>query len=347
MTLTLPGALGTGPGADLLAEARCLVEPGLRACGERLPAQARRWAGYHLGLLDAHGRPVAAATGKAVRPALAVSCARAVGGTGREAAGAAVAVELAHAFSLVHDDIIDRDEVRRHRPAVWKAFGVPAAVLTGDVLLALAHQVLADAPGPAKGRALSRLSRSVIELVEGEALDVSFESRSDVTQDEYAVMATGKTGALMGCACALGALAAGAGEARASHLASFGRHLGVAFQIADDLLDIFGTPRSTGKTAGSDLVTRKKTLPVLAALASASPAARRLAALYASPSPPTEEQVRQAAVWVAEAGGREAARKAAELQLDLAFAALDDADPAPSAVRELTALARLLVDPAS
>ncbi|WP_172387770.1 polyprenyl synthetase family protein [Streptomyces sp. MNP-20] len=343
MTLTPPVALEARPGVELLAEARRLVGPGLRAWGERLPGLAHLWTGYHLGWLDTQGQPAEAAVGKAARPALAVSSARAAGGSGQEAVSAAVAVELVHAFSLVHDDIIDGDALRRHRLTVWKAFGVPAAVLAGDVLLALAHQVLADTPGHAPDRAVSWLSQAVIELVEGEARDVSFETRSDVTQAEYTAMATGKTGALMGCACALGAMAAGAGEVRAAHLADFGRHLGVAFQLADDLLGIFGTPEVTGKPVGGDLAARKKTFPVLAALSSAAPAARQLAALYAAPASPTQEQVRQATAWVAEAGGRVATQRAAEEELDLAFAALVEADPVPAAMRELTTLAQLFI----
>ncbi|MDT3396005.1 polyprenyl synthetase family protein [Streptomyces sp. B1866] len=330
-------------GRELLARARLDVEPGLRAWADRLPPRVRPLAGYHLGWLDEHGRARAAAAGKAVRPALAFSCARAVGGPPWHAVGAAVAVELVHAFSLVHDDVIDRDETRRHRPTVWKAFGIPAAVLTGDALLALAGRVLADASGPRSARQVALLADAVIELVEGEAADVAFETRTDVTLVDYLAMAGGKTAALMGCACALGALAAGADEARADHLAAFGRHLGLAFQIVDDLLGIYGDPAVTGKPVAADLAARKKTYPVLAALASDTPAGRELASLYAADTPIAGDRLAQATRWVTEADGRALAERAAERERTLAFAALAAADPDPDAAGDLTALAHVLV----
>ncbi|ATL25603.1 Octaprenyl diphosphate synthase [Streptomyces formicae] len=329
-------------GLDLLVQARRSVEPGLREWAGQLPAVARRWAGYHLGWLDAEGRPSVEAAGKAVRPALAFTAARAVGGTGQDALGAAVAVELVHAFSLAHDDIFDGDALRRHRPTVWKAFGVPAAVLTGDALLSLACKVLADTPGPQSARSVSWLAEAVAQLVEGEAADVAFETRTDVTVAEYTAMAADKTGALMGCACALGALAGGGGDVRAGYMAEFGRHLGVAFQIVDDLLGIFGDPAATGKPVGADLAARKKTYPVLAALASATPAGQQLAAMYAAEGALGEEQRVRATQWVADAGGRQQAQQAANLELAAAFTALVKADPQPQALDELTALAGVL-----
>ncbi|MEC4020692.1 polyprenyl synthetase family protein [Streptomyces sp. H27-D2] len=329
-------------GRDLLARARLGVEPGLRGWVEQLPPAMAWPAGYHLGWLDADGRSVAAVRGKAVRPALAFACAEAVGGRARDAVSAAVAVELVHAFSLVHDDIIDGDRTRRHRPTVWRAFGVPAAVLTGDVLLALACQTAAGDPGPRAARSVSWLAGAVVELVEGQAADVAFALRTDVTVEQYTAMASAKTGALMGCACAVGALAGGAGEDRAGRLAGFGRYLGVAFQIVDDLLGIFGDPRITGKPVGADLAARKKTYPVLAALASDTRAGRDLAALYAGGDPLTGDQLAQAARWVSEAGGRSSAGQAAQQELARAFAALDEADPHPEALADLTALAHVL-----
>ncbi|MFE7116863.1 polyprenyl synthetase family protein [Streptomyces sp. NPDC057654] len=342
MTASTASAGSTDPGVAVLEWARELTGPALRSWTERLPPAVAGWAGYHLGLQDEAGRPLRGYWGKAVRPALVLTCAEAVGGGARDAVRAAVAVELVHNFSLLHDDVIDQDALRRHRPTVWKLFGVPAAVLTGDALLALAHRVLAAVPGPETVSSIAMLSGAVEELVEGEALDVVFERRSEVTTAEYAAMATAKTGSLMGAACGLGALAGGADAERALPLVEFGRHLGLAFQIVDDLLGVFGDPRTTGKPVGSDIAARKKTYPVLAALASGAAQGRTLAGLYASGDPLSEADLRWAALLVTDAGGVRAARLAVERELEAAFAALAEAEPAADSRRDLTALAHVL-----
>ncbi|WP_327350424.1 polyprenyl synthetase family protein [Streptomyces sp. NBC_01304] len=327
----------------LLLQAQELVVPALRDWATRLPGSLAALAGYHLGWRDEQGRPTAGPPpGKAIRPALAFSCAEAVGGTRADAVGAAVAVELAHNFSLIHDDVIDGDELRRHRPALWAQFGVPAALLGGDALLTQALRVLADTRADEAGRSVCVLAAAVLELIEGEALDTAFERRSDVTVAAYTAMAVGKTGALMGAACALGALAGDADEARAGHLARFGRRIGVAFQITDDLLGVFGDPAVTGKPVGSDLTSRKKTHPVLAAIGSRTTAGDQLAKLYAQADPLDEAQVREAVALVDRAGGRRLSQRAATFELERAFAELSAADPDPTAVADLTALAHLI-----
>ncbi|MDS1272663.1 polyprenyl synthetase family protein [Lipingzhangella sp. LS1_29] len=327
-------------GRGLLEQAQARVRPRLRHQVEARLVQNRQEVGYHLGLLDEQGRPSAAGAGKAVRPALCFAAAQTVGSAAEVAGAAAVAVQLVHDFSLAHDDIIDGDQTRRHRPAVWAAFGTSAGVLAGDALLGLAFTTLADADyDPA---ALAQLAETVVELVEGEAEDVAFEQRQTVRPSEYTAMATAKTGALMGCACALGALAGGGEESRVRLLRAFGRHLGVAFQVSDDLLGIYGQEQVTGKPVGSDIATRKKTLPVLAALASETPAGRELADLYSWTGELTPTAVERAAELVAQAGGVRAARQAVDQELKLAHAALAEADPAPVGHRELLALAHLL-----
>ncbi|MEV0263800.1 polyprenyl synthetase family protein [Streptomyces sp. NPDC050617] len=333
---------GADPGVAVLEWARQLTGPALRRWTELLPPAVAGWAGYHLGLQDETGRPPRGYRGKAVRPALVLSCAEAAGGAARDAVRAAVTVELVHNFSLLHDDVIDQDALRRHRPTVWKLFGVPAAILTGDARLALAHRVLATAPGPRTADSIAMLGHAVEGLVEGEAMDVAFERRPEVTTAEYAAMATAKTGALTGAACGLGALAGGADVERARFFTKFGRHLGLAFQIVDDLLGIIGDPGTTGKPVGGDLAARKKTYPVIAALASDTEQGRTLAGMYASGAPLSDADLRWAALLVTDAGGVRAARSAVDQELEAAFAALAEADPAPEARRDLMALARVL-----
>lgn len=195
----------TGLSPNISGWARSLVDPALREAVQRLPIPMRRAIGYQLGWFDEHGRPSEGSAGKGLRQALVLLSAEAVGGRAESAVHAAVAVELVHNFSLVHDDIMDGDETRRHRPTVWASFGVPVATLAGDALLALAFEVMVSSAS-ATALPISRtLARALLELVRGQSEDVEFETRDDVRRDEYVRMATGKTAALFGCACAAGA----------------------------------------------------------------------------------------------------------------------------------------------
>ncbi|MEU6339037.1 polyprenyl synthetase family protein [Streptomyces cellulosae] len=302
------------------------------------------WAGYHLGWLDADGTPARRNRGKGVRPALVLAACRARGQEPMNAINAAVAVELVHNFSLLHDDIIDGDELRRHFPTVWKAFGVHAGVLSGDALLALAFRAVADSSGHQDGLEVTLLAKAVQDLTEGQALDVSFETRSSVSVAEYEAMAAGKTGALMGVACALGALAGGADFGTAEHMDAFGRHLGVAFQIIDDILGIAGDAEVTGKPVGADITARKKSLPLLAALNANDPAATELSALWNSHKALSAGDIDHAIRLVEETGGIAVARTLADEHLQRARSALDAAEISPSARTELEQLAALLAD---
>ncbi|WVS81492.1 polyprenyl synthetase family protein [Streptomyces sp. SS162] len=274
-----------GGAAALLVRCRALVRPALARAVRRLHPWTGEMAAFSLGWADVDGTPEPGASeGKGVRQALAVLGAEAVGADGRVAVAGAVAVELVHAFSLLHDDIMDGDAVRRQRATVWKAYGTGPAVLAGDALFALAVQSLAEAPGRHTGPAVRRLGDTLNDLVRGQAEDLCFEGRpwtgpGAVPPDAYRAMAEHKTGSLLGCAAALGALLGGAPDTTVAALDRAGRHLGVAFQAVDDLLGVWGDPAVTGKPVHSDLRRRKKTYPVLAALAADTPAARELAAL--------------------------------------------------------------------
>jgi geranylgeranyl diphosphate synthase type I len=231
---------------------------------------------------------------------------------------AAVAVELVHNASLLHDDLLDGDQMRRGRPAVWSAFGTSAALLAGDALFFLAVRVMADpcatialaGPGgglggsTATGPGVVCLADAVRELVEGEYADIVLEQRAQVSVEESQAMAARKTAALLAASCALGAMAAGVAGPVVQRFRDFGHHVGVAFQYVDDLLGIWGDPAVTGKPARSDLATRKKSLPVAYALASGTPAGADLAGLYATPGPLADGHLEQAAELVEQAGGR-------------------------------------------
>ncbi|MFB4306511.1 family 2 encapsulin nanocompartment cargo protein polyprenyl transferase [Actinomadura sp. GTD37] len=326
--------------ADILRWSRSLLDPALRDAVESMPDAARRIAAYHFGWRDELGRPAAGPAGKAIRPALALLAAQAVGGTAAAALPAAVAVELAHNFSLLHDDVMDGDPTRRHRPTAWAVFGTNAAVLAGDALLAAAYEALAEGGSPAAAQGVRILARAVLDLVEGQSADLAFEDRTDVTLDECLAMAGRKTGALMGAACALGACYGGASADETARLRTFGERFGLAFQLADDLLGIWGDPAATGKPVHSDLHNRKKSLPVVAALTSGSPAAAELAGLYFRDEPLTGGETARAAALIETAGARDWAAAHARVLLTEARTHLNGAVPAPAA--ELHTLARLM-----
>ncbi|MDI3405574.1 polyprenyl synthetase family protein [Streptomyces cavernicola] len=321
-----------------------LVVPALREAVGALPAAEARVAGYHRGWTEADGAPVESTPrrGKAVRPALTLLSALAVGGSARDALPGAVAVELVHDFTLLHDDVIDGDALRRHRPAAWSVFGTSAAVLAGDALLVAAMRAVSDVPCRSAA-AVAELVGALMELVEGQSADVAFEEAPAVSVPQYLGMAGGKTGSLMGCACALGGVLAGADGERVGGLREFGRRLGVAFQCADDVLGIWGRSRRSGKPVGSDLAARKKSLPVVAALAGEGAAARELRALYASPHPLAEQEVVVARELVERAGGREAAEEEARRQLAEALRALSYARPSADVYRQLQEIAWAMV----
>jgi geranylgeranyl diphosphate synthase type I len=320
-----------------LGEARRLVDPALRAAVDTLPTSMRRIAGYHFGWWDPDGQPVRADPGKALRPALVFGGALAAGGCDLDAVTGAVAIELVHNFSLLHDDVMDRDVTRRHRPTAWSVFGASPAILAGDALLALAMDVLAAGGRPQSSRATGMLGAAVQNLLDGQAADLDFEGRMDVGVEECLDMAAAKTGALLGCACAMGSLFGGGRPAQVLRLAQFGEDLGLAFQLVDDLLGIWGDPAVTGKPVHSDLHSRKKSLPVVAALTSGTTAGLQLAALYRDPP---GELAREAAL-VEAAGAKAWAQGRADECLERAVDALSAAEPDPRAGAELVALARL------
>ncbi|MFF9096675.1 family 2 encapsulin nanocompartment cargo protein polyprenyl transferase [Streptomyces sp. NPDC014802] len=343
----MPQQAGAADGSEavaLLEGARALVDPELRAAVASLPESMRRIAAYHFGWERADGSPDAAPAGKALRPALVLAAADALGGpTARDSAvRVAAAVELVHNFTLLHDDVMDRDATRRHRPTVWSVFGDADAILAGDALQALALRLLAQDPHPAATAAIARLTSCVVELCAGQHTDTALERRpsGEVELDEVLAMAEAKTGALLGCACAVGALYAGACAEDVEALDAFGREAGLAFQLIDDVIGIWGDPRRTGKPAGADLAARKKSLPVVAALASGTPAAAELAELYAGPSRPGD--VERMALAVERAGGRDWAQEEAADRMSRAVGALARALPDPERAGGLLGMAEFV-----
>ena len=253
---------------QILRRYRPLVEAEIRAVlASRAEIPLYDMIRYHLGYADAAGKRVTASGGKGIRSALCLLACEAVGGMPEQAAPAGAALELAHSFTLLHDDIADHDEQRRGRPTVWKLWGVGHAITAGDAMYALANLAMSRAAQHASPEvvagAAQELNQAVLDVCEGQQLDISYEGRDDLSRDDYLHMVSLKTGALYRAAASVGARVAGAGGEVVAAFRSFGSTIGMAYQIRDDVLGLWGDPRRTGKPVGSDLRRNKRSLPII------------------------------------------------------------------------------------
>ncbi|MFQ5800588.1 MAG: polyprenyl synthetase family protein [Candidatus Hydrothermarchaeales archaeon] len=223
---------------------------------------------YHLGWLDEDLKPVELYRGKRFRPILCLLTYYALSGVYDKAFPAAAAIELIHNFSLIHDDIEDRDEERRHRSTVWKLWGDAQAINVGDGMHVLANLAALrlrkkNVTDSKIVNVLQILNETVITLCGGQYLDISFEERMDVTSKEYLDMIHRKTAALIESSVLVGAILATEDKKVIKNIRKFGRDIGMAFQIRDDIIGTWGEPKHTGKPKGSDIENKKKTLPVI------------------------------------------------------------------------------------
>lgn len=222
---------------------------------------------YHLGWLDEKGKEISGFSGKGLRPTLCMVSCEALGGNPAVAAPVAAAIELVHNFSLIHDDIQDNDSERRHRPTVWSLFGKPQAINAGTTMHILANMAVRrldkfGIPVERQDKIRGILDEASLSLIEGQYLDISFEERFDITVSEYLDMIERKTAALIECSVECGAILANADEESVAVMHDIGNNLGLAFQIRDDILGIWGDEKDTGKP-GSDIYHRKKSLPIV------------------------------------------------------------------------------------
>jgi geranylgeranyl diphosphate synthase type I len=301
---------------------------------------------YHLGWVDAEARPFDAGagsgSGKAIRSTLAVLSAEAGGGTAADGVAAAVAVELVHNFSLLHDDIMDRDVERRHRPTAWVVFGEGQAILAGNAMLTAAIDVLVR-DGAAGSRSLPSLLEAIQLLISGQSADLALESKPSVDLDEVLRMEAGKTAALLACAASIGAIAADASPAVVAGLAAYGHELGMAFQLVDDILGITGNAAATGKSSSSDVRAGKRSAPIVAALVSGTRASAELHDLLAAGPPSSDDDVTHANKLIDEAGGLDWAAQEADARLARAIGHLESLALPASAAEDLAQLARYVV----
>ncbi len=308
--------------------------------GQRGTPKLAYMLAYHMGWEGEGSGPKA--QGKRIRPILVCLVNAAAGGSWQTAVPAASAVELLHNFSLIHDDIEDNSPLRRGRPTLWNHWGIPQAINTGDTLFTLAFmgmQRLQQTLSPALAlEAQGIFQDTCLHLTQGQHLDIAFETRLEIQPEEYWPMIGGKTAALLAGCAELGALTANASPKVRQAYREFGRGLGLAFQVLDDYLGIWGDAAQTGKSAESDLVEGKKSLPVLFGLAKQGAFARRWAE-----GPIRVEDVPEAAALLASEGALDYTKNEAARLTALALQALDEAQPQGEAGLALRELAGLLL----
>jgi len=306
---------------------------------------------YHLGIAGPNGEPTTARAGKMLRPTLCLLSCEAVSGQRSRALPAAAAIELLHNFTLIHDDIEDASHSRHGRDTVWRVWGQAQAINAGDGMFALAHLALQRLAEVGVGAPLALevtrlLDEACLVLCEGQQMDLEFEGRLDVRPDDYLAMISGKTAALMAASTAVGALLGGACQDGVSAFREYGHRLGLAFQIQDDVLGIWGDTAETGKPAGDDIVARKKSFPVVYALEHASEGDRRLLRRVYGTGEVRPEDVREVLVVLERVGARAAGEEEAARHVQEALSALGRSgglELVPARWRELEALANFLV----
>jgi len=296
---------------------------------------------YHMGWVGEDAGPES--QGKRIRPILLLLTTASAGEDWHTALPAAAAIELVHNFSLIHDDIEDNSHLRRGRVTLWSRWGIPQAINAGDALFTLAHLAMLRLASSKNQsivlRAASMLQQACLELTQGQYLDLAYEKQTDLTIEQYWPMVRGKTAALLSACTAIGAVIADSDEAKISAYQQFGHQLGLAFQVLDDILGIWGDSEKTGKSSASDLVAGKKSLPVLYGLSQNGSFADRW---HTGPIQPQE------ATYMAEllstTGAREYAQSASNTLTQRALGSLEEADPQGEAGVALYQLAHLLLD---
>jgi len=295
---------------------------------------------YHMGWTGEGAGPDA--TGKRIRPLLVLLCTSSSGADWQSALPAAASIELMHNFSLVHDDIQDNSPTRRGRDTAWVKWGAPMAINVGDALFVISNQAIIDLkenyPAELVIRAAEILNNTCLDLTRGQFLDMSYEKRTDLAVDDYWPMIAGKTAALLSACCHIGSILGGVDDSKQEAYRSFGHYLGLAFQVQDDILGIWGDEMVTGKSAASDLIEGKKSLPVLAGLEKKGKFAERW---VKGPIQPGEvEEVKR---FLSSEGGLIAAQEASKQMTDLALMSLREADPQGVAGEALFVLAGRLL----
>jgi len=330
-------------------ETRISIQAAMRAAFPAAEARVERFYAmqqYQLGWRDEQLAPADVDPGKLLRPQLTLLACRAAGGDPLQALPLAAGIQLIHDFSLIHDDIEDDSDTRRGRPTVWKLWGLAQGINAGDGMFVVAHLALhrlsaAGVHPEVALEVLRRFDQTILTICEGQFLDLSFEGDLRISEADYLTMISRKTAALAAAGAGLGAIVGGADAAMAQALFDFGQNLGLAFQIQDDVLGIWGDPAVTGKPAAADLYRRKLSLPVIHALRTAAQS-DTLARLY-SQAEISDSDAAQVLEILAEAGARGYTEGVAAFYHQQSLAALDAAHGNAAALDELRGLAERLV----
>lgn len=346
--------------AAKLADRRTRPQPGVFAryrplIGEALRGELARddigvfsMLRFHMGWEDAGGRPWAGTEGKALRPTLCLFACEAAGGSPTRALAAATALELIHNFSLIHDDIQDRDETRHQRATLWAQWGIPKALVAGNTMRVIADRavgrLLDEDVSVTLALSVTRLlTEAYLAMIEGQYLDLVYEGRPDIGLPEYLDMIARKTGALIRCSMTLGALLGAADEAEVEAFRECGRALGCLFQIRDDMLGVWGEERETGKPVGADIRRKKNSFPVVYAMSKAAGEDRRmLKHIYGKPEI-ADDDVGLVLDVMDRCKTRESAQSLAAEHRDLALEAAAGVEMSPQARGDLEELAEFLL----
>jgi geranylgeranyl diphosphate synthase type I len=308
---------------------RTAIQEMIRAAFPQAEARVARFYAmqeYQLGWRDGRLTPAHAESGKLLRPLLSLLACRAAGGVPERALPLAAGIQLVHDFSLIHDDIEDQGEMRRGRPTVWKLWGLAQGINTGDGMLIIAHLAVhrlseVGVPAEIALEVIRRFDETILTVCEGQYLDLSYESDLGISEADYLAMISRKTASLVAAACGLGAIVGGADAATAAAMFDFGQNLGLAFQVQDDVLGIWGDSALTGKPPAADLHRRKVSLPIIHALNGAEQR-EGLAQLYAKQRT-GDEDVRRMLDILEQAGARDYTEGVAAFYHKQALAALD------------------------
>ena len=333
--------------ASCLQTYRVELDRELRAALDRDNLPFYNMLRYHLGWVEPDGQPAGGSSGKALRPTLCFLACEAVGGDWRVCLPAGAAIELIHGFSLIHDDIQDGDRERRHRPTVWAIWGVAQAINAGDAMhvigaMTLLRMIDRGAPPEKVVIAAGLFHQACLRMIEGQYLDLAQESRLEITPEDYFDVVAKKTGALLECSTNLGAYFGCDDIVKIERLREFGRAIGRAFQVRDDVLGIWGSAEVLGKSTQSDIRRKKKSLPVVYAFVQSTGASRQeLERIYQLPTL-TDRDVQTVLTILDEVRARDYAEAQTAAAHEEAREAIEDLDLNPSARARLDELAEFL-----
>ena len=304
--------------------------------------EALDWSRAPKGLYEPIGYTLAAG-GKRIRPTLALIASALLGGNEKDVLPAALALEVFHNFTLLHDDVMDKAEVRRGRPTVHVKWDENTAILSGDQMLIEAYKLLSDVPADKLPQVLKWFNEMATGICEGQQYDVDFEHQSQVTIDDYMMMIEKKTSVLLAYALKIGGYIAGASTAQLEALYQYGLHIGLAFQIQDDILDVYGDPKTFGKAIGGDICCNKKTLLLLTALETEDSESKAELLHWLSVTDRNEEKIAAVTALYNRLGVRKACEAVMETHTATALAQLDKL-PQNSACEKLRELAEKLIN---